>query len=343
MLYISPIYLESATAVYTEFFDDTLHRTRMGNMGHWLGRGVKPLELRNPVELKALENLLNGLSPDGKRGLVADAGDPKRIAGWLTVLQAPPRLNNEWGIVTREAQIRIERGFAQGVNRTLRCLEDVVTGVGTLAPRPDSPKAVMAVFRTNAAWDQTPELRAAAIVMNLGLQSPEKALTLSPSQVMAMESGLRDFFARALYSCLDQQVERLKSFASRFLGVDRVLEDIFGKAGMDALRRSTWPRRDDRSAQEDKRSERSEAAGNWRLDADQLATKSYWTRNMQVMAKPRELYSALLKELRNGRPANGNEPLRSSELQQQETREFERERCSVPPKKFKDHLHDHSY
>ena len=340
MLYISPIYLESATAVYAEFFEDKLQRSRWGTMGHWLGRGVPILGLRNPAELKALEHLLNGLTPDGSRGLVSDARDPKRVAGWQMVLKAPARLNNEWGVATREAQIRIERGFAQGVNRTLRCWEDVVTGTGTLAPRPDSPKTVTAVFRTNAAWDQTPELQATAMLMNVGLQSTDKAMTFSPSQVMSMQSGLRDFFARALYVCLDEQVGRLKSFASRKLGIDQVVKETFDKAAKDAMRRSTWARRDDRGAREDKR---SEMAGTWRLDADQLAFKSYWTRNMQVIDKPRQFLADLAKERRNGQQTNGNGAQHTSELQRQETREAERQQASSPVRKSKEHLYGHSH
>ena len=180
MLSISPIYLESATAVYADFFESRLHRERMSTLGHWQGRGAQLLGLKNPVKLKALENLLNGLTPDGTRRLVADAGDPKRVAGWRITLAAPPLLNNVWAVAPREAHVRIERGFVQGVNRTLRCLEDVVTGVGTLAPRPDSPKAIMTVFRTNAAWDMSAELQATALLLNLGLESVQKAQTTSP-------------------------------------------------------------------------------------------------------------------------------------------------------------------
>lgn len=340
MLNIAPIYLESATAVYAEFFEDKLQRDRWGTMGHWLGRGVPILGLKNPVELKALENLMNGLAPDGSRRLVPDARDPQRVAGWLLSLKAPARLNNEWGVATREAQIRIERGFAQGVNRTLRCWEDVVTGTGTLAPRPDSPKTVTAVFRTKAAWDQTPELQATAMLMNVGLQSANKAITFSPSQVMCMESQLRGFFARALYVCLDKQVGRMKSFASRKLGIDQVLEQIFTKAAKDEMRRSTWARRDDRGAGEDKR---SEMAGNWRLDADQLAFKSYWTRNMQVIDKPRQFLADLAKERRNGQQTNGNRFQHASELQPPETRQAERQQASSVARKSHEHLDGHSH
>lgn len=131
---------------YAELFDGEIVSDRLVTMGHWLGRGVGPLELKNPIPIKAFENLMNGRAAVGSRRLVADAGDLKRIAAFRIILEAPPRLDNIYGVSPREAQLRIERGFAQGVNRTLRCLEDVVTGVGTMVPAPDSPKAVIALF-----------------------------------------------------------------------------------------------------------------------------------------------------------------------------------------------------
>ena len=216
----------------------------------------------------------------------------------------------------------------------------MLTGVGTLAPRPDSPKIVMAVFRTNAAWDQTPELQATAMLMNMGLQSPDKALTFSPSQVMGMQSGLRDFFMRALHARLDEQIGRLRSFASKKLGVDQVIEDVFSRAAMDARRRSTWARRDDRGAWEDKR---SEMAATWRLDADQLAFKSYWTRNMQVIAKPGQLFADRIKELRNGRPTNGNGMKQAVESLPQPIKKAETHRRPSRPKKSTEHHYGHSH
>ncbi len=340
MLHISPIYLESATAVYAEFFEDSLHRSQWGAMGHWLGRGVKPLGLRNPIELKALENLLNGLTPDGNRGLVPEAGDPKRIAGWQVVLKSPARLNNEWGVVTREAQIRIQRGFAQGVNRTLRCLEDVLTGVGTLAARADSPKVVTAVFRTNAAWDQTPALQATAIVMNMGLQSGDKALTFAPSQVMGVQRGLEDFFTRALHTCLQEQIGRMKSFASRRLGLSAMLDDIFDMAAMNARRRTTWARRDNRGAWQN---QRSKLAVTWRDNADQLAFKSYWTRNMQILAKPGEMLADRIKELRKAKEAREIQVQPSSEAQVYPFKQSQARRQQTPTMRPKGHSYGHSY
>lgn len=338
MLHISPIYLESATAAYADFFEATLHRDRLGTMGHWLGRGAAPLGLRNPVQLRTLDHLLNGLTPDGSRGLVQDAGDPKRIAGWRVVLSAPPLLNNVWGVAPREAQVRIERGFTQGVNRTLKCLEDVVTGLGTLAPRPETPKAVMAVFRTKAAADLSAELKSTTLLLNVDIQSPNKATTFSASQVMHFESGLRDFYVRALHARLQEQVGSIKSLASKALGVDRLIDEIFTKAETDARLRATWGRRDDRRVWMDQKTELSAL---WRAAADGMSFKACWTGNLEAIGKSGRMFANAMKELGNGWHANGHKARRIPELPKERKRGREAGQPISAAKKSREHDNGH--
>lgn len=340
MLHISPIYLESACVVYADFFESRLYRERLATLGHWQGRGAKALGLKNPIELKVLENLMNGLTPDGSRGLVPDAGDPKRIAAWQAVFEAPLVLSNAWGVAPREARVRIERGFVQGVNRALRCFEDVVTGVGTLAPRPDTPKAVMAVFRTNASWDLTAELKATALLMNAGLQSQTKAVTFIPSQMMGFESGLRDFFMRALYARLDEQVGRVRSFSSKWLRFDQLIEDLFNKAAMDATQRSTWARRDDRGAWAEGKTELS---AHWRAMADNLAFKACWSGNLQAIGRPARFLADLIKEIRDRRPTNGHVTEEASKALAEQAEHAQERRRALPVTKPKSHFHGHSH
>ena len=303
MLNISPIYLESATATYADFFESRLHRDRMSTLGHWQGRGGSMLGLKNPIDVKALENLLNGFTPDGTKNLVADAGDPKRIAAWRTTLVAPSLLTNVWAVAPKEAHTRIERGFAQAVNRALRCLEDVVTGVGTLAPKASYPKAVMAVFRTRADWDTSPELQATVLFLNLALKSATHAEVYSPSHVMGLESGLRDFFGKALTSRLDEQIGHFKTRASRNLKLGNVVETLSHRLAMDSNSRATWGRRDDR--------------GSWNRDTVQREMKwirkaldvglvANWTDISQNIGKPIELFNKLMREMRNGHGTNGH-------------------------------------
>lgn len=227
MLYISPIYLGTAIAVYAEFFEDTLHSARLGTLGHWLGRGVRSLGLKNPVGLKNIENIASGFSADGSHALVPDAGDPRRIAAYRVVMDAPARLNSLYGVSPREARIRIERGFAQGVNRTLQCLEDMVTGVPSLVPEPQSPKTAIAVFRNRAASDYSPELQATGLLMNVGIQAANTARAFSPSDVMGFESSLRNYYERALQARMHEQLSPMRTMASKVLRLDPLVEGVF--------------------------------------------------------------------------------------------------------------------
>ena len=340
MLSISPIYLESATAAYADFFESTLHRERLGSLGHWQGRGVKLLDLKNPIELKAFENLLNGLTPNGARRLVVDAGDPKRIAAWRTTLVAPPLLNNLWAVAPREAHIRIERGFAQAVNRTMRCLDNVVTGVGTRAPKSDSQKSVLAVFRTQAAWDLSAELGATALLLNLGVQSPQKAQSFSPTQVMGSESGLQDFFKRVLAARLEEQFNQFKSLASRQLKLDEMVRAMSHKAALDAHSRSTWTRRDGRRIWNGGKNLRDP---DWQRNARAFAQVARWTELTDYFGKPGEVFARLSKEFRNGRALNGHvvkQVTDSSEGHGEQTKE---NRQSAAETKSHKHFHGYSH
>jgi hypothetical protein len=296
------------------------------------------LGLKNPAQLSDLENLLNGLTPDGGRGLVSDASDPKRMAGWRATLVASPLLNNVWAVAPREAQVRIERGFVQAVNRALRAWEDVVTGVGTLAPKPDSPKIVLAVFRTNAAWDFSPELQATAVLLNLGLQSQNKAQTFSPSQVMAFESGLRDFFERSLTVRLDEQISQLKSPASKRLNLDQIVKGLSHKAAMDANSRATWARRDDRG---NRNGQENTLFAYWRQNALVNARVAKLGERTHLIGKQGQLFAKVIKELRNGRSVNEHVAPRVVDSPERQAHSTETDRKPLAAKKSVEHEYGH--
>ena len=340
MLNISQIYLESATSVYADFFESSLHLDRLSTMGHWQGRGAKILGLKNPVQLKDLENLLNGLTPDGGRSLVADARAPKRIAGWRVILDAAPLLNDFWAVAPREAQVRIERGFVQAVNRGLRCFEDVVTGVGTLVPRPDSQKAVMAVFRTNAAWDLSAQLQATAVLMNVGLKSPNSAETFRPSEVMALESGLRDFFERALVAQLSVQISQVESRASKRLKLDEVVKAMSQKLAMDSYSRETWARRDDRGIHNQEKKTR---VANWQNTAKGIGSIAEWEEFKRIVGMPGQVFDRMMKEFWSGRQVNEHAAHESADSSKHETKNAETKRQTSTVRRSIRQTFGHSY
>lgn len=340
MLNISTIYLESATPVYVDFFEGRLHQERLSTMGHWQGQGAKTLGLKNPVELKDLQNLLNGLTPDGSRQLVADARDPKRVAGWRVILDAAPLLNDLWAVAPREAQVRLERGFVQAVNRSLRCFEDIVTGVGTLVPKPDSQKAVMAVFRTNAAPDFTAQLQATALLLNVALQSPTQAQTFHASQVMALENGLRNFFERALVAQLDLQVSHLQSSASKRLKLDDMIKAMSHKVVIDAHSRDTWARRDDRRVQTAEKGRRVAA---WQNTAAAIGGIAEWEEFRRIMRKPAGVWGRMMNGSSNGRAKNGHAAQESTDSSKQLTQSPEAKQHSTLVPKSLRHTIGHSY
>ena len=138
-------------------------------MGHWQGRAVKLLQLKNPVQSSVFDNLVNGMTPDGCKSLVPRSGDPNRLAGWRVTITAPQDFNWTWGAFPKTVRLRLERAFAQAVQTTLKRLEREMTGDNASPPRWDK-SGLVAVFRHNAASDYSPQLQATALFFNLGLQ-----------------------------------------------------------------------------------------------------------------------------------------------------------------------------
>ena len=189
---MSPIYQENAADVYKPFFESPFLQMRLGKPGLWLGQAAKLLPLTNPVQQRALENLLSGLSPDGKTRLVPEAANPDRVAAWRMVITLPPVANRAWSVRPRKIRLAIERAFAKAVNRALKQLEKRVSEPSQRA----AAAGLFAVFRTNAAQDFSPQLQATVLFPNLGIQPSGKVTTFSPEKLMGLESGLRTFLER---------------------------------------------------------------------------------------------------------------------------------------------------
>jgi conjugative relaxase-like TrwC/TraI family protein len=82
--------------------------------GYWLGEGAERLELSGKVEAEALRNVLDGFTPEGRRGLVQNAGAFGRQRGWDLTFSAPKSVSVLWALAPQDMKAQIEAAHHDG-------------------------------------------------------------------------------------------------------------------------------------------------------------------------------------------------------------------------------------
>jgi conjugative relaxase-like TrwC/TraI family protein len=108
MITISPIFEKDGDKAYREFFQDEFVAQRLGNRGYWQGEAAKILQLGNPVQLAAFQNLLHGRTPDGGQRLVPESGGSDRELGWQLTISTSPSLSVLWALAPARTRLRLE-------------------------------------------------------------------------------------------------------------------------------------------------------------------------------------------------------------------------------------------
>jgi hypothetical protein len=216
-LRIAPVFRADVADTYGAFFQRPLAQEMLLKMGHWQGRAVKVLQLKNPIDSSSFGHLIDGRTPDGSRSLIPQSGEANRLAGWRVIITAPQGLNWVWGVCPKKVRVRVERAFAQAVQKTLRHMELEMPGYGASARESDKA-GVFAVFRHNAASDYSPQLQATVLCFNLGLRQQQMATALTTKQVMAMETKLKCFFHEEFRVRTEKQIELMPRHDQRLYG-----------------------------------------------------------------------------------------------------------------------------
>jgi len=160
--------------------------------GVWHGTGANLLGLKagEKVSRDNLHNLMDGLSPEGSKKLVQNAGAGKvvyrnrrgvlqereREIGWDFTLSAPKSLSIIWSQADLRTRKAVEKIHAAAVKKTLDWLEKQATtrrGKGGAKREPAKLAIAMLSHGTSRAVDNhlpDPQLHTHCLVMNLGVR-----------------------------------------------------------------------------------------------------------------------------------------------------------------------------
>jgi conjugative relaxase-like TrwC/TraI family protein len=126
MLSISAIASASAAVAYVEreallnYYDEAGVALK-----RWFGKGAEFFSLSGPVDPKALHNLLDGRSPDGKTPLVQNAGHAKRRPGWDLTFNDCKDLSTLWAVSPPDLRKRIDCCRAKAAEVALTLTEEM--------------------------------------------------------------------------------------------------------------------------------------------------------------------------------------------------------------------------
>ncbi len=174
--------------------------------GAWLGRGAQTLGLSGKVGEKEFKNLLAGLSPDGREGLVQNAGAKNRQAAWDLTFSAPKTVSVLWSQAPPEVRRQIEEAQAAAVKEALRYVEDAAafTRRGRAGHDRERAGLVVATFEHGCSRDKDPQLHTLCLVLNVAARDDGTTGAITSKELYKAKMA-----AGALYRAeLSYQLER---------------------------------------------------------------------------------------------------------------------------------------
>lgn len=204
MITISEVRQKDAERAYQEYFQPEFRSRRLGSFGNWHGGGQYIWELKNPVQPAAFQNLVRGLSPDGKQRILEDNHDPGRVAFWQIEFSGSQSLSVLWAMSPRTWRPHIGLAQKMAALQALDWFERQMTTPGEIQRRNlDAPIPLSAFFTSGASHDQSPHLKLTAFVLAHGILGDGSAQKLAVENVadygkatsylydVALGSGLR--------------------------------------------------------------------------------------------------------------------------------------------------------
>ena len=151
--------------------------------GRWYGEGAAQLGLRGTVAREHFHNLLAGLSPDGRRPLVQNAGKPDRQAGWDLTFSAPKSVSVFWATAPETARQAVEEAHREAVEEALAHLEKEagITRRGKGGKIKERAALTFALFQHGSSRADDAQLHTHAVLSNVGRRLYESELRLLPS------------------------------------------------------------------------------------------------------------------------------------------------------------------
>jgi conjugative relaxase-like TrwC/TraI family protein len=172
--------------------------------GRWVGEGAVILNLKGSIWKNDLQQLMEGVSPNGKVRLVKNALNPERTSAWHIKIDASKSATALWSEAPNGYRAKIEEAHQFAVSCVFRKLEEKLSGPESL-PSTEKRRLTGALFESFAA-DKATSLQSSLLLLNIGLclDGPNKEFqdrsvlkeswTLSELYESRLQSGLKQRF-----------------------------------------------------------------------------------------------------------------------------------------------------
>ena len=169
---ISEVLQKDAERTYEEFFREEFRSQRLGRVGQWFGEAASVLCLSQPVSLKVLSNLVHGLTPDGGKIVLQDGDNSNRPVLWRIDYDGSQSLSTLWAMAPASWTAKVESVHVSAAHYVLGQINAEIAVdawlKGSYRKLSDRPNILAAFFSYGATHDQTPHLKATALVFTHG-------------------------------------------------------------------------------------------------------------------------------------------------------------------------------
>jgi len=157
---------------YVELAQKDYYTAQGNEAGTWFGQGAVKLGLHGEVDSRTFEQLLRGRSPDGRRDLVQNAGNPQRQTAWDLTFSAPKSVSVLWALGADDVRGPIEAAHRQAVETALSFLEETtgLTRRGQGGKRMERAELAFALFNHYSSRAFDPQVHTHALLINLAVR-----------------------------------------------------------------------------------------------------------------------------------------------------------------------------
>ena len=202
--------------------------------GQWLGSGAGRLGLQGRVAGDELRALVQGISPDGERSLIRNAGSDGHQPGWDLTFSAPKSVSVLWSQTDQHTRGAIQEAHAAAVREALGYLEETAafTRRGRGGTTKEPAGLVIATFEHGTSRAIDPQLHTHCLVLNVATRADGSTGTLLSKPFYEHKMVAGALYRAELSSQLERRLgvvcERTNSWFE-IAGVPKPLMEWFSK------------------------------------------------------------------------------------------------------------------
>jgi hypothetical protein len=193
MIAINPLTSKELEDASKEFFAEEFVSSRLGTLGHWLGRGAENLMLENPVTFAQFQNLARGLTPEGAARPLPEDSAQRSISGWQIKFDGSQSLSVLWALAPEKHRENIESAHLTAIAQSFPIFEAIVN-------RDFKEKAglLSVFFNAGASHDKCPHLCATVFVFKQAVRGTAPSHTYVDVDIERYKAELAYYYEGGL-------------------------------------------------------------------------------------------------------------------------------------------------